>query len=391
MNIDLSFLPIVDVHCHPWRTPDVLAKDPSAFEDRLTLLGTCQLVGPTDPELVREIALMSGRTPLVLAMRRHLSGFLDCDPTRERVAQAREQRYAADPAGYQRELFDSVNLRSIFCDAGYPLPVVDTLALSEEIGRPVHRVGRLEVWIKELQATCSTYQDMEDAFLARVESEASYGAVAFKSVIAYRTGLDIEDVSKSDASSAYRRWREDGFAETRAHAKPVRDRLMHQAAVLCGRLGTPIHIHCGGGDPDVQLTYARPSNLFAYVAKHTKTPVVLIHGGWPWMEEAAYIASIFTHVYMDVSVMLPWSSLGIDQKLEIVIGTTPGGKVMYGSDEGSEPEVLWLSALYGRAALGRVLAKAVEHDWLSSSEANSTAADLLGGNALRLHNLETVA
>jgi len=99
------------------------------------------------------------------------------------------------------------------------------------------------------------------------------------------------------------------------------------------------------------------------------------------------VASVLPHVYLDVSIPLPWASLAIDQKLEVLLGAAPPAKVLYGSDEASEPEVIWLSAQLAREGLGRVLATAVERRWLDEREARSIGEDVLGGNACRLHGI----
>jgi len=80
-------------------------------------------------------------------------------------------------------------------------------------------------------------------------------------------------------------------------------------------------------------------------------------------------------------------ALAIDQKLEVLLGAAPPAKVLYGSDEASEPEVIWLSAQIGREALGRVLASAVERRWLDEREARTIGEGVLAGNARRLHGI----
>ena len=125
-----------------------------------------------------------------------------------------------------------------------------------------------------------------------------------------------------------------------------------------------MHIHCGGGDPAIVLAHARPQDLFPLLAEHADQPVVLIHSGWPWLEEGAYVASILPQVYLDISITMPWATLAVDQKLEVLLGAAPPAKVLYGSDEASEPEVIWLSAQLGREALERVLGTGVERGWL---------------------------
>jgi len=206
-------------------------------------------------------------------------------------------------------------------------------------------------------------------------------------VIAYRTGLDVAEWTPSECESAFGRWRADGWSETREHAKPVRDALLRRALAVARAAGIPVHIHCGGGDPAIVLAHARPSDLFPVLAAHMDQPVVLIHSGWPWVEEGAFVASILPHVYLDTSLSTPWASLAIDSRLEILLGIAPPAKVMYGSDEASEPEVIWLSAHLAREALARVLETGIERRHLNRAAAARIGADVMGGNARRLHGL----
>jgi predicted TIM-barrel fold metal-dependent hydrolase len=116
-------------------------------------------------------------------------------------------------------------------------------------------------------------------------------------------------------------------------------------------------------------------------------PVVLIHSSQPWLAEGAYVAQILPRVYLETSITMPWSSLALDNLLELLLGVAPTNKVLYGSDESTDPEVLWLSALVGREALERVLGRALAHGWVDQAEAGRIGAGVLGGNVLKLHGL----
>ncbi len=274
-------------------------------------------------------------------------------------------------------------------DDGYPLPRIDGRALGDEVGLRVHRVCRIEPIITDVRDAVGSYAELADAFTAGLEDAVADGSIAFKSVIAYRTGLDVAEWSAGDC-------------ERRLHALEGRP-LPRRRASTPSRCATRC---CGGrslspagrGPRPHPLRRRRPgascspmpgpSDLFPVLAAHMDQPVVLIHSGWPWVEEGAFVASILPHVYLDTSLSTPWASLAIDSRLEILLGIAPPAKVMYGSDEASEPEVVWLSAHLAREALGRVLETGIERRHLNRPAAARIGADVMGGNARRLHGLE---
>jgi len=262
---------------------------------------------------------------------------------------------------------------------------VDPQEMARDAGITVHRVVRIEPLIE--QARAATYAELEDGFSALLEQACADDAIAIKSVIAYRTGLDVMETPRSEVESAYVRWREAGFPETRELAKPVRDALLYRTAEIARRMERPMHIHCGGGDPSVVLAYARPKDLFPFLDAHRDQPIVLIHSGWPWLEEGAYVASILPRVYLDTSINTAWASIIMDQKLEAILGIAPTAKVMFGSDESTEPELAWISAVMAREALERVLGAAAERRWMTAEDAVRVGRGVLATNCERLHGL----
>lgn len=366
---------MVDVHCHGWRMADLLALPVDGFLDRVTMLGMCQISSGAGADA--SLRADTAATPLATSLARRLASHLGVD-----VADLPRARREALSLHYLSRLWRDAGIEGALVDDGYPLPAVDGAELSRDSGLPVHRVARIEPMISELRERVSSFSELEEAFVARVRAAAD--AVAFKSVIAYRTGLDVREWSPSELRGAFERWRSDGFAETREHAKPVRDALLRRTLEVAER---PVHIHCGGGDPDVVLGRARPQDLFPTLKAFGDRPIVLIHAGWPWTEEAAYVASILPNVFLDISVMAPWASLAIDAKLEVLLGAAPTSRVLYGSDEASEPEVLWFTAHVVRAALERVLTRATERDWTTADEARRIGEAVLAGNTRRLHGI----
>jgi uncharacterized protein len=325
-----------------------------------------------------------------LAVRRMLAERLGCEPTADAVASARDKAFRNDPVGYIRELLDDARVGGLLVDDGFPLPRVPSSEFRETIGgaTPVHRVARIETMILDVRDKATDLGALEEAFDAELDRAAGDATtVAYKSIIAYRTGLDVGTADRDGAAKAFPRWREDRWKESREHAKPVRDYLLHRAAEAAKRHDRVMHIHTGDGDPDIVLARARPHDLLPFLKEHLEQPIVLIHTGFPWTQVAAYIASQLPNVYLDLSVLIPWASLGIEQHLMLLLGTAPAGKLLYSSDEASEPEVIWIAARMGKRALERALGDAVERDFLTVTEAETLGKGILSENSRHLHGI----
>jgi hypothetical protein len=395
--VDLSEVEVLDNHVHGFRIDDLLSHDAGDFETRLNLLGTLfsdstltTQAMRADPGLWQSARAMTDSTVFSLAARRMLAERLGCEPTGEAVTAARDRAFREDPVGYIREMLQDAAVAGLLVDDGFPLPRVPSDEFRQTIGgkTPVHRVARIETMILDVREGAKDLAALEEAFGGELDRAAADPTlVAFKSIIAYRTGLDVGPLDWDAAAAAYPRWREDGWRESREHAKPVRDYLLHRAAEAAGRHDRVLHVHTGDGDPDIVLSRARPHDLFPFLKEHLAERIVLIHTGFPWVDVAAYIASSLPNVYLDLSVMIPWASLGIDDKLTALLGTAPAGKLLYSSDEASEPEVIWIAARMSRRALERVLGDAVDRDFLTLQEAERLGRGILADNCRRLHGI----
>lgn len=389
MRIDLSGSDVIDAHCHPFRSQDLLDRDPQTFETRCMFLGTALL---SSNHAYLEAAAFADEltetTMFGLALRRWLAAHLACEPTRQAVVAARDAALRADPPGYCRTLLGSERVVAVVADEGYPQPTITREEFETALGGvPVHRVGRIEPWIVDAREEGSF-----DGTVQRFEASAHVAAgdprlIAFKTIIAYRTGLDITDPSPSEAAAAYERWRTDGWRESREHAKPVRDFLLRRSFAIAKEHDRVFHVHVGAGDPDVNLTHARPQDAFAFFVENQDIPIVMIHSGWPWVAEATYVGTVLPNVYLDISELVPWGWGQIDWSLEMILGSVPGAKVLHGSDESTEPEMFPVSAKLVREALERVLGAFAERGYLSVTDAESIGRGVLAGNVRKLHGI----
>jgi predicted TIM-barrel fold metal-dependent hydrolase len=169
----------------------------------------------------------------------------------------------------------------------------------------------------------------------------------------------------------------------------VRDYLFR---VICRKArghGVPFQLHTGHTShvnpwPNVNPILLTPVLNEAEIAA---TAIVLVHGGYPFCAEAGYLTSVYPHVSCDLSLMIPWSSVGIARRVLETLEAAPTAKVMYGSDGIHLPEMNWLGALVGRRGIATALASLVATDVLTAGEAEEVAADILARNARRIYGL----
>jgi uncharacterized protein len=386
-KLDLSDAPVVDAHCHAFNKADLFANEPTGWLDRLTLMSMCLNSSyDSDNSLINLVPEMSRNTLLTMAAKRWLAPFLKCTP--EEVVKCRSVAIKKDPEKYIKSLLADQNIIGLFVDDGYPLPKIASEDFEKLISVAVHKVVRIEPLIQEAQQKTDNWVDFEACYISLLKQEAADSrTIAFKSVIAYRTGLDVGQPERSQVLESFSAWKANNWVDDRSISKPARDHLFHAALKVAGEMNLPFHIHTGGGDPDVLLPFARPSLLMPLLKQYMSHPIVMIHAGYPWLGESAFLASIFPCAYIELSVLTPWSTLYIERALEQLLGSVPTNKLFHGSDQSAEPEIHWLAAKQTKDALSRVLNRAIERDMLSLSEAKRIGIGVLSQNALKLHGL----
>jgi predicted TIM-barrel fold metal-dependent hydrolase len=210
-----------------------------------------------------------------------------------------------------------------------------------------------------------------------------------KSIIAYRTGLDISPLSRTadqgmQALDAIRRGLGGGSM------KKLRDHLLCRALELAMEHDVPMQIHTGMGDFEVNLPLARPSLLLDLLRFPTYRAcrVILVHTGYPWHRESGYIANVLPRVYCDVSEGIPFAGHAARSIISEVLEMAPLSKVVYGSDGFNLPEINYTSAKLGKQALAQVLTDLVDDGMLTEPDAQEAGGMILAGTARRLYGLE---
>src|SRR4029453_14697409 len=124
-GIDLSGVPVVDAHTHPYRLEDLLERDPDGFDTRMMFLGeSFASSSQIRDELWPFVHALTGSTVFAIALHRWLAEHLGCEANRQAVVQPRPEALRADPVGYPKGLLDAAGIVAILSDEGYPQPPI---------------------------------------------------------------------------------------------------------------------------------------------------------------------------------------------------------------------------------------------------------------------------
>lgn len=265
-----------------------------------------------------------------------MARYYSCEPYLEEVVEQRNAR-ATNFKEYTQHLFQDVNLTGLVADFGYPTPMLNKNEFADLCGSRIWGIYRIEPVMVRLRSESKSFVEFIEKYRIDLrEALKRSDVVGIKSIIAYRSGLEI--LSKN-RNAAHEQWDEFQLDE-RAEVKALRDYCLHVAIEECTMVGKVVHIHTGVGDGEVALSKANPSLLLPMLKdkKYADTKFHLVHGGYPWMDEAAFIVSILPNVYMDISLQNPFTGHGVQRIISQTFEFAPFDKVMFGSDAFTVPE-----------------------------------------------------
>jgi predicted TIM-barrel fold metal-dependent hydrolase len=208
----------------------------------------------------------------------------------------------------------------------------------------------------------NTWVNLTEEFEREIQEAIQDPEVAgFKTVICYRTGLDIEpeyERAARDVGLPFERYVERCVRKRkfRIERKPLNDYLvLRTLEILSERvpyadaMSKPLQLHTGLGDNDIDLLKSNPAYLQPVIENYTNVPFVLLHSAYPDTREAGYLTTVFKNVYLDIGEVFPMVSRdGQKSILRQAMEITPGSKLLYSSDGHFLPETFWLANLQFR-------------------------------------------
>lgn len=385
MLVDVTNYPVIDNHCHPY---------PYGREQRP--FWRC-----FNSTLFEQTEEMAKSTILLHMVTNELREFMGMDPasTMDEVIAERDRRYHADPKMWVNTLARDAHLEQAIVDITYPITAWKTkkFITQAELDRyyedidsyTIHKELRFEYIYDPLISKELSFQAFLEEYYAAVDAAVTKEKpVTFKSVIGYITGLDVGHPSRSEAEIAYYRYLQ--APEDFANEKVLRDFMLHDSMNLCLKYDLPLQIHTGSGNtPLCRLTKMNPLLLHDFLSeeKNRKVTTIILHCGYPFLREAAYVVSHFGQVHLDVSQMVYHAGLAAESGFKELMETCPFTKVLFASDGGGIPEHTWYSAKYFKRALSRALGYYVEMGVFGEETAREYASLVLSGNAKRIYKL----
>jgi uncharacterized protein len=369
--MNLADIPLIDQHAHNLLRPEVAKRYPyaAAFTEGY------------DSEIINYHAR---QTFFYRRSLREISTLLACEPQEAAILARRE---SLGLENLTQLYFSAANLEAIYLDDGLQPENILPISWHEKF-TSVQRILRLEVLAEQLIPQIEDFDTFVQTFTSQIDPPPNE-VVAFKSIVCYRTGLDIQFVSRDVAATNFYQLKQQVQNQPlRLINKPLIDFLLQQALLIAAKYRLPIQLHTGYGDPDLDLRLANPLHLRSLLEspQYRHAPIVLLHASYPYMREAGYLASVYPQVYLDFGLAIPFLSVsGMRDTIHQLLELTPTSKLMYSSDAHSIPELYYLAAKWGRQLLAEVLEQAIQDTDITASEAEAIALAILRQNALALY------
>jgi hypothetical protein len=282
--------------------------------------------------------------------------------------------------------------------------IVRIEAVASEILSGLHQQNRLPVGaaIADEEACGVAWGAFTAAFDQAIAKAIADPEVAgFKSVVCYRTGLDVRlgrdiDVFTDGQRSFRRHFLPECVARNfRVEAKGMNDALVISACKLIAGgyrehdVAKPLQFHTGLGDNDISLLDSNPGCLQPLIAAFPLVPIVLLHSSYPYTREAGYLATVYKNCYLDIGEVFPMISRdGQEKVLRQSLELTPWSKILWSTDGHYFPETYWLANIQGREVMEKVFCEYVAQEDLTVSQAIEAVTAIVFDNSNKLYSLK---
>jgi uncharacterized protein len=370
--LDLSRIPLVDQHCHGVVTGAI---DGPGFEQMLTESRHPLPPGASWFDTQLGLAVRALCPPLI-GLRPHAS-----------PADYLSRRAELGVEELNRRLLRSTGISDYLVDTGLEGSLLQPSEIAALSGSRAYEVVRLETIAEQVLRNGTSAAGFAAAF-AEALGEATRTAVALKSIVAYRHGLDLDPArpSADEVRTAVGTWLADIDA---TGDDRLTDPILLRYLLWTGlETGLPLQLHTGFGDADLTLNRSDPALLtpFLRAMRPAGGAVILLHC-YPYHRNAAYLAHIFPHVYVDVGLTVNYVGHRAGAVIAETLELAPFAKVLFSTDAYGLPELYAVGAALFRKHLQRLFAGWLAEDACTPADAERFARMIAGGNAGQLYHL----
>jgi hypothetical protein len=252
------------------------------------------------------------------------------------------------------------------------------------VSRIVFRYGK-EALQEEYGIEVNSFDEYLSLLDTALRKAVVGGAVAAKSVAAYRRILRYDAASKAEAEQVFVK---PDNEVTPSDIKKFQDYMMHMIVQKTIEHDLPLQIHTGiqAGYGNV-VANSNPLHLNNLLLAYPEAKFVLFHGGYPYTGEMAVLAKTFSNVYLDFNWVPLVSPAVAKRALAEWIETVPGNKLTWGGDC-QHVEACYGHVLYAKEVVAGVLAEKVESGYFGEKVASDLARKIFRDNARELYRLD---
>lgn len=319
-------LTVIDHHAHPFDL------DPAPLDLHRVAIDVAELEG-------RGVAARQVPPMWRVLLEARLAAYLGVDE--HDLVPAREEA-TGDYRAYVRGLFADAGISAVILDPGWGAGAGELIDRFADLsGASMFPLVRVEPVVDAALAEGVGFTELVARFDDSMEQAVAAGVRGFKSIAAYRTGLQIEAVSEADARQSIA-----DDVPVRRRAKPLRDWLFLRMLAFAGDCGLPVQVHTGFGDGDIRLADANPLLLddVLRTPEGRQAHVVLLHAGFPFVDEAAFLAASRPRVHVDLSLVNVFAPVAVADVVMRLVGLAPPERVLVGTDGYALPESHWFAA-----------------------------------------------
>ena len=366
-------IPLVDHHCH-----GVLRDDP----DRATFESLA-----TESDWPEPPGMTIFDSPFGVVMRAECAPPLDL-PRHAAADDYFERRAQLGQAEVSRRLLPATGIETLVIDTGFR---GDAILTPDEMavvaGARTFEIVRLEQVAEEI-APATTASGFLADFRRRLAERAD-GALGFKSIIAYRFGLDFDPGRPGDAEveRAAGEWL--AACERRGTVRMNHPVLLRHILWEAVDHRKPIQFHVGYGDSDIVLHRCDPTRMTAFIKATVDSgcQLLLLHC-YPFIREAGFLAQVYPHVSFDTGAAVNYTGRSSVALVRQSMELAPFGRVLFSSDAFGLPELYFGGAFLWRQAVARILDEWVADDGMSDRDAERYLWMMAGDNARRVYGID---